>query len=450
MLEELRQRRADSVVTAADARWDQARQAFNLTADQVPEAVAYPVDADEVVAVVEQAKRDGLRIAPQRTGHAAGALDDLAGAVLLRTDAMQGVDVDPDARRVRVNAGAQWGDVTAKTSPAGLTPLLGSAPTVGVVGYSLGGGASFLGRKHGLATNSVTAIELVTAEGRALRVDADNEPDLFWALRGGGGGLGVVTALEFSAFDEPEIYAGAAFFPIERAAEVLHAWRGITDSAPDELTTLARLLRVPDVPGPPEPMRGRAFAVVEVVYLGDEAAGAELIAPVLDLGPELQTLAIVEPAALGALHMDPPEPVPASTDHVLASELPASAIDDVLEVAGPGTDCMLVSVELRQTGGALGRPAANAGALARLPGSFYMFAVGALMDPALAPTIGEQLEQATGCLKPYEAGRYFNFSDWPETGSAFFEPEALSRLRTIKAKWDPDGLFQSPHPVGVA
>jgi len=448
MLDALRQRRADSVVTATDAHWDEARQAFNLAIDQRPEAVVFPQDADDVVATIEQARREGLRIAPQRTGHAAGALDALAGAVLLRTDAMKGVEVDRDARRVRVNAGAQWGDVTAVTSPAGLTPLLGSSPNVGVVGYSLGGGASFIGRKHGLAANSVKAIELVTADGRQLRVDAENEPDLFWALRGGGGGLGVVTALEFEAFDEPKIYAGAALFPIERAGEVLHAWRGITETAPDELTTLGRLLRVPDVEGPP-PLRGRAFALVEVIYLGDEADGAELIAPLLDLGPELQTLAMVEPAALQALHMDPPEPVPARTHHVLASELPASAIDDVLEVAGPGTDCMLVSVELRQTGGALGRPAPDGGALASLPGSFYLFAVGALMDPSLAPTIGEQLEQVGGCLKPYEAGRYFNFSERLEPGSAFFDGDTLGRLQAIKAEWDPDGLFQCPHPVGA-
>ena len=138
---------------------------------------------------------------------------------------MRGVEIDAEARRARVAAGALWLEVTEPASEHGLAPLAGSSPDVGVVGYALGGGVSWLARKHGLAANSVLAIEIVTADGRLRRVDADHDPDLFWALRGGGGSFGVVTAMEIALYPVPELYAGAMWWPWERAAEVMHAWR---------------------------------------------------------------------------------------------------------------------------------------------------------------------------------------------------------------------------------
>ena len=228
---------------------------------------------------------------------------------------------------------------------------------------------------------------------------------------------------------------------------MLHAWHELTATAPDELTTLGRLVQVPDVPGPPEHMRGRAFAIVEAVYLGDGDAGAELLAPILDLGPELDTLAMVPPAALAHLHMDPPEPVPARTGHVMLADLGTDAVDGVLAAAGPGSGSPLVSVELRQLGGALGRPDASGGALARLPGSYVMFAVGSLMNPSLEPEIADRLDRLADILKPGEGGRYLNYSDVVEAGSAFFDDDTYRRLQAVKAEWDPKGLFQSTHPV---
>jgi FAD/FMN-containing dehydrogenase len=441
--------RADMLLTSDDAGWDDARRAFNLAVDQRPAAIARPRSAEDVIPVVKAAAAEGLRVAPQRTGHAASALEALDGAVLLKTEALQEIEIDSDARRARVGAGVQWGQVSELASEAGLSALMGSSPNVGVAGYTLGGGLSFIGRKHGLAASSVEAIELVTAAGDAIRVEADNEPELFWALRGGGGSFGVVTALEFALFEEARIYAGAAFFPFERAAEVLHAWREITLDAPEELTTLGRLVQVPDVPGPPEHMRGRAFAVVEAVYLGEEHAGAGLLEPVLDLGPQFQTLGMVPPVALSFLHMDPPEPVPARTGHVMLGELPAEAVDAFVAVAGPGSDSPLVSAELRQTGGALGRPDPSAGALTRLPGSYSAFAVGSLMNPALEPAVADRLDRIAAALKPYEAGRYLNYSDSPEDGSAFFDADTHQRLQTVKAAWDPEGLFQCTHPIAA-
>src|SRR4051812_16627681 len=201
------------VVRSGDADWDMARQAFNLTVDQRPAAIAFPVDATDIATAVDYARDAGLRVAPQRTGHNAAPLGALEDVLLVRTDALQGVEIDARQRRARVNAGAKWEDVVPAASDLGLAALHGSTGDVSVVGYSLGGGLGWYARQHGLAANSVTAVELVTADGEHVRADRDNEPELFWALRGGAGNFGVVTALEFDLFEQPLDYAGVLFFP---------------------------------------------------------------------------------------------------------------------------------------------------------------------------------------------------------------------------------------------
>ena len=268
-LEALRAEGGGRVVGPGDPEWDAARSGFNLAVDQRPAAVTFPRDEHEVGAVVAIARRHGLRVAPQTTGHNAGPLGDLADTILLKTAEMTGVEIDAGARRARVRAGTRWEDVTSGLSEHGLAALHGSSPDVGVVGYSLGGGMGWYGRKHGLQSNSVTAIELVTADGRLVRTDRDNEPELFWALRGGGGNFGVVTALEFDLFPIDEVYAGWLIFPWERSAEVLHAWNDLLPSLPEEMSSIGRILQVPPIPEIPEPLRGRNLVVVEAAHLGE-------------------------------------------------------------------------------------------------------------------------------------------------------------------------------------
>ena len=210
-----------AIAFPGDDGYDAARGAFNLAVDQRPAAVAYPADAAEVAEVVRAARACGLRVAPQSTGHNAGPLGSLADTVLLKTSGMGGVEIDAERRIARVGAGVVWEDVVDAAAPHGLIALHGSSPNVGVAGYSLGGGMGWLARSHGLQTNSVTAIELVTAEGELVRTDADNDPELFWALRGGGGNFGVVTALEFRLYPLTEIYAGFMMWDWTEAERVL-------------------------------------------------------------------------------------------------------------------------------------------------------------------------------------------------------------------------------------
>ena len=199
-VEALRARLYGEVYGPDDEGWDEARRAWNLAVDQRPAAVALPITDADVVEVVNFAREQGLRVAPQGTGHGASAIAGLDNTILLSTKHMRGVRIDPNTRRARVRAGAIWQDVTAPASAYGLAPLAGSAHDVGVVGYTLGGGLSRLAREHGFACDSVTAIELVTADGRLVRTDERSDPELFRALRGGGGNFGVVTSMEFELY----------------------------------------------------------------------------------------------------------------------------------------------------------------------------------------------------------------------------------------------------------
>jgi hypothetical protein len=276
-----------------------------------------------------------MRIAPQGTGHGAAPLEPLDGAMLLRTTRMRQVDIDPATRTARAQAGAAWQDVIVPAAEHGLAGLAGTSPTVGVTGYTLGGGLGWLGRRYGLAANSVTAAELVTPAGDLVRADAGHEPDLFWAVRGGGG-VGVVTALEMRLYPVRELYAGNLFFPVQRAAEVLHAWREWTATAPDDVSSMGHLLRLPPLPEVPEPLRGRPFAILEAACLGDAGTGAELIGPLRKLGPEMDTFAMIPASALGQLNMDPGQPVPGEGDGAFLADFPAAAINALAAVAGPG------------------------------------------------------------------------------------------------------------------
>ena len=430
-----------------DADWDTARQAFNLTIQQRPAVVAFPSDEEDAAEVVRFARRHGLRVAPQSTGHNAGPLGSLDDTVLLKTSEMRGVEVDVENRRARVRAGARWEDVVPRASEEGLAALHGSAPDVGIIGYSLGGGMGWYSRKYGLATNSVTAVELVTADGESVRADAQNEPELFWALRGGGGSFGVVTALEFSLYPVDQVYAGALFFPFERSAEVLHAWHEWVPSTPVEALSVARMMQFPPIPDIPEPMRGNSFAVVELAYLGGEQNGVELIAPLRDLGPQMDTFAMVPPAGLAGLHMDPPEPVPYASTHRLLGDLPSEAIDELVAVAGPGSESPLLSVELRQLGGAMAADAPGGGALSRLDGSFALFGVGMAMSPEMGQAVAAHAEKVTAAVREHDAGTFSSFVEEPSDARSFFPEETYERLQRVKGQYDPDDLFKANHPI---
>jgi FAD/FMN-containing dehydrogenase len=436
------------VVTPADAGWDEARRAWNLTVDQRPEAVSTPADAEEVAAAVRAARAAGLRVAVQGTGHGAGPRRDLEGTLLINTSGMRGASVDPASRTARAEAGAQWQDVVPLVAEHKLAALHGSAPDVGVVGYTLGGGVGWLGRRHGLAANSVTAIELVTAAGEPVRADAETEPDLFWALRGGGGNFGVVTALEFRLYPVNSLNAGWLVWPWKAARRVLGRWSEWVETVPEEVTSIGRILQVPPLPDLPEAIRGRQLVVVEAAILADEAKADGLLTPLRELSPELDTFAQVPAAALSGLHMDPPEPVPAASHGSVIDALPPEAVDALVDVTGPGSGSSLITVELRHIGGAIQRAPAGAGALGRIDGRFLVFAAGIVMTPEAGKAVAEAAARVNTAVSAWGSGRSFsNFADVPTDPETMFDPETYRRLREIRARVDPDGLLLANHPI---
>jgi hypothetical protein len=254
----------------------------------------------------------------------------------------------------------------------------------------------WLARSRGLSANSVTAVEIVTADGRLVRADQENEPDLFWAVRGGGGNFGVVTAIEIALYEEPELYAGAMFWPVEQAAEVLHAWREWTETVPHTVTSVGRILHFPPIPDIPEPMRGNSFVLVEAVYPGSESEGAALVAPLRGLGPAIDTFAAVPPTALQHLHMDPPKPVPGIGDGMFLDAFPSEAVDAMVATGV----APLLSLEVRQLGGALAVPSATYGAAGSIDAGYVMFAVGLPVTHEMGAAINEAVTRAKAASHP--------------------------------------------------
>jgi FAD/FMN-containing dehydrogenase len=439
---------AGDVFVPGEHGYDHARQAWNLFADQQPAAVVFAESAADVARAVKFAAAQGMRIAPQGTGHGSPSLEPLEDAILLKTARMRRVEIDPATRTARAEAGAQWQDVTVPAGEHGLAALAGTSPDVGVTGYTLGGGLGWLARRYGLAANSVTAAEIVTPDGHLVRADTGHEPDLFWAVRGGGGSVGVVTALEMTLYPVRQLYAGALFFPIQRSAQVLHAWQAWTGTIPDEVTSLGRILRLPSLPEVPEPLRGRAFALVEAAYLGDADTGAALIQPLRQLGPELDTFATIPAAALAQLHMDPAQPVPFQGDGALLADAPAAAIDALVALTGPDADTSLASIEIRHLGGALARSARDAGAQPQIDAQYVMFTGGFTPTPEAGDTVRAQAQAVKDALAAWHAPYdYYNFAETPADADAVLAPASYRRLQKIKATYDPGQAIISAHPV---
>jgi len=437
------------IVRPGDDRYDEARAAWNLAADLNPAAVAYPATAADIASIVTYAREHGLRVTAQATGHNAAPLGDLADTVVVKTERLRGVEIDVAGRRARAEAGVLWAEVTGPASEHGLAPLSGSSPNVGVVGYFLGGGISLgLARRFGLAANSVLAFELVTADGRLRRVDADHDPALFWALRGGGGSFGIVTAVEFELYAVPELYGGAMLWPADRAREVLEAWVALTRSAPDAFTSTVRLMNVPDMPEVPELVRGRQLVVVDGVHAGPTAEGAALTAPLRALGPEADGFGPLPPVALSYVHMDPEDPMPACSDSQLLADVTPATIERILAVASPTPESPLAVFELRHLGGALARRPAGAGVVGSFDPPYLAFAAGPAFGPAITAAVEAQLALVRDALAPDDSGRaYLNFAERPRDAAAFFGAEDAARLRAIKDRVDPVGTILANHPV---
>ena len=437
-----------AVHVPADPGYDAARQPWNVHVDQRPAAVAYPSDARETVAVVRAARAAGLRVAPQSTGHNAGPLPALDDVVVVRTSAMAEVRIDPIRQRARVGGGVIWEDVVRPAAAFGLATLHGSSPDVGVAGYSLGGGIGWYARQFGLQTNHLTAIELVTADGEVVRTDEAHEPELFWALRGGGGNFGVVTALEFDLLPIRSAYAGWLVWDWQHASAVLDVWADWAETAPDSASTSYRILQLPPIEDVPEPLRGRNVVAIDGAVLADDESASRLIAPLRALRPDLDTFTRTAAVELTRLHADPEGPTPGVADNCSVAELPPAARSAFVAHAGADSGSSLVMAELRQLGGALGRPDPRAGALPMLHGLAALFALGVPMDAESAARAQADATRLATAMAPWSDERaYLNFTEKPIDTRVVYGRERHDRLLAIRRDWDPDGVFVANHPI---
>jgi FAD/FMN-containing dehydrogenase len=430
-----------------DAGYDAGRTPWNLVVDQRPAAVALPSSAEEVVDLVRAVAAAGLRIVPQSTGHGAAPLADvdLGDAVLVRLDELTGVVVDPERRTARVLGGTQWQQVVQAAAEHGLAALHGSAPDVAVAGYVLGGGFSFYGRKHGLAAHSVRSVEIVTADGRLVHADAEDNRDLWWAVRGGGGNLGIVVALEIELLPFADCFAGMLLWDASRAAEVLPAWVEWTRTAPEEATTSLRMMSFPPLPELPPFLSGRQLVIIDGAVLTDDDAASQLLAPLRALDPEMDTFARIPATGLPAVHMDPPGPVPAISRHAVLGELDDGAVQAYLGAA-PGPGSALMFAELRHLGGAFART--GEGALSQVDGSYALFCVGAAPAPDVAAIAVREADAVVAALTPWHQGRrLLNFTDEHVDVASAYAPDAWERLRRVRATVDPEQRMVANHPV---
>lgn len=433
-----------------DPGYDAARTARNLAVDQRPAAVAVPRDADDVCRIVRAAHSAGLRVAPQSTGHNAGPLAamDLDDVVIVRMSELDDVTVDPDHRIVRVGGGTVWLPAVKAAAAHGLTVLHGSSVDVGIAGYSLGGGMGWYARKLGLAANSLTAVEIVLANGDLVRADAESHADLFWAVRGGGGNFGIVTALEFRAYDFSTAFAGMLMWDVEMAPRVLDMWRAWAPVAPDEVTTSFRIMRIPPIPEMPDFVRGRTIVVIDGAVMADDERAAEILAPLRALDPELDTFGRVPTETLVHLHMDPEEPAPGVMRSTMLRELDDAGADAFLDLFGPGVETPVMVAELRQLGGAVGRPHAGGGALTHLDGEFAFICGGIAPTPEVGAIVAGLAEQAVAALGPWTNGRaYLNFAEETTDVRTGYPAGTWPRLAAIRAAVDPDGVLVANHAI---
>jgi FAD/FMN-containing dehydrogenase len=319
---------------------------------------------------------------------------------------------------------------------------------VGVFGYALGGGIGWLSRLHGLASTHISSLEVVTADGEQRHVDADNEPDLFWALRGGGGGPAVVTSMEIALFELREAFAGALVWPLEAASEIVHGYREWIATTPEELTSTIRLMRFPPLPAIPDPLRGRELVLITLAFTGSEADGNELVTPLRALGnPYLDTMATIPAPALGDISGDPQDPGPALGNGLLVERFGRDTADAYLELGGPGVRTPFVQLEIRQLGGALRNASPDPGAAGPLTSEALVFATGVSVDADMAARLNSAHDALQERMSPWigERSSLLTFDERGGTLRSAFTAAVADRLAAVTRSYDPDGIFVANH-----
>ncbi|WKX71317.1 FAD-binding oxidoreductase [Streptomyces sp. XD-27] len=443
-IETLATRIEGPVLLPGQEGFDEERTGFNLAVRHRPEVIVGAARAEDVAAAVVFAAAHGLPVAVQSTGHGFSVAAE--GGLLVTTRRMAAVRVDPETRSAHVAAGARFEQVIPEAARHGLAPLNGSAPHVGVVSYTLGGGLPLLGRSHGRAADRVLAMDVVTADGRLRHVTPDAEPELYWALLGGRDNFGIVTGMEFGLVPVARLYGGGLFFDVEQSPGILEAYRQWTATVPDEMNSSAALIPFPDDPQVPEPMRGRHVCHVRIAFTGSPEAGERMVEPLRQAGRRLlENLRDMPYEQSADIHDDPPVPMPWAADNAFLADLDGDTVRTILEHTGPGAALPAI-VELRHLGGALARRPAHPNAVGHRDARFML----AVLTPLIGVSATDAhafLERMFKDLEPWTSGRFLNFmghgdaADQERTRTAYTTDDH-NRLTALKAHYDPQNIFR--------
>jgi len=442
----LQSRLSGELLQPSDPGYDEARLAWNRKVEQHPRLIVVAKSAQDVVAAVTFARQNGLGVAVQATGH--GNVRPADDCLLILTRGIDNVEVDPTRQTAHIEAGTKWGKVLAAAQEHGLAPLLGSSPTVGAVGYTLGGGLGWLGRKYGLSTDNVLQFEVVTSDGLLRTVSSTEHSDLFWGLRGGGGSLGVITSMMVRLFPVNRVYAGNLFYPASRAKDVFHRYRNWIANAPDELTTSVLVTNFPPVPQLPDILRGQTFVMVRGCYCGDLAEGESFLRYWRDWqAPLIDDFKVIPFSEAATISNDPVNPMPGFNTGAWLRQLSDSAIDAIVDYAA-GVDGLspLVFAEVRHAGGAIRRVSGDAAAYGNRDAELLLSVVGAAPSQDAHQHLVAYTDKMKEALRlDLTGGVYMNFLEGAESRGRLCDglaPGGYERLAQLKAKYDPDNLFR--------
>jgi FAD/FMN-containing dehydrogenase len=422
----------------------------NTIVQERPAGVVTARSAADVQEAVRYAVAHDLPVAVQATGHAYTTPAD--GALLISTRELAGITIDAADRVARIEAGARAGDVIAAAAAHGLAPINGATPTVGLVGFTLGGGLGPLGRQYGFAADNVRSVEIVTADGTLRTASPAEEPELFWGVRGSRGNLGVVTALEMDLVPVTRLYGGGLFFGGAETPAVLDVYREWVGTVPDTMSSSIAMVRMPPFEAIPEPIRGKFVLHVRLAFTGSASEGAALVAPLRAAAPALIDAVDEMPyTSVGTIHNDPTDPAPFVERSALLRVLEPETVRVLLDLAGPDTEPPVAVLELRQLGGALARPPARPSAVGFRGAAFSLF-VGTLGLPELVEPAHEFHHKLTDALTPWRVGGPFvSFLSGVDTDPAVvataYEPADYTRLQALKRTFDPANLFRVNHNI---
>ena len=430
-----------SVIDSTDPRYDHARRVFFTGFDRRPAAIVRAAEASDVARVVTLARETGVELAVRSGGHSRAGHGTSDGGIVLDLSAMNAVDIDADGRAAWAQTGVKAGDYTRATGVRGLATGLGDTGSVGLGGITLGGGIGFLVRKHGLTIDDVLAAEVVTADGGHLDVDEHADPDLFWALRGGGGNFGVVTRLRLRLHRIDHVVGGMLVLPASTG--VITGLIAAADAAPEELSVIANVLKAPPLPFIPPAQHGRPVVMAQMVYAGDAAAGQKAIAPVRALAAPLADM--VRPIRYQEMYAGPEAPGPAyaAGTNLLVDGLSAHGAETILAHLETAT-AAVAAVQLRVLGGAMARVPDDATAFGHRRAKLMVNIAamdGRVEERARHDAWAAGLAKALSGGNPTPAYVGFIGEEGEEGVRRAYPPATLARLAQVKRRYDPDNVF---------